>query len=119
MNDILSKIKDLTEEELVEYVKSLVDLSNETAIKNQAIGMGYYKYQKGFIGFDTKISYGSDYSYDYSMKDYEMYIEFFKLLKKQNIEPEKVDFNYLLNLIYAYIVKYFSSETEVLKDPNI
>ena len=119
MKNILSTIINLSDNELEEYVKSLVDLCDESSIKNPVIGMQYYKYHKGFIGFDTKVSYGSDYFYDYSMKDYEMYIDFFKSLKKQNGKQENLDLNYLLNIIYSYVVKYFQSEKEILKNPNI
>ena len=119
MKNILSTIEKLSDKELEEYAKSLVDLYDKASIKNPVIGIQYYKYHKGFIGFNTKVSYGSDYFYDYSMKDYEMYINFFKSLKKQNIEPEKFDLNYLVNVIYSYVVKYFQSEKEILKDPNI
>lgn len=119
MKNILSTIKKISDQELDEYVKSLVDLCDVASIKIPVIGMQYYKYHKGFIGFDTKVSYGSDYFYDYSMKNYEMYIDFFKNLKQQNIEQENLDLNYLLNIIYSYVVKYFQSEKEILKDPNI
>ena len=70
MNEIIKKIQELDGEQFDLFAHNLIDECDHNSLKQETIGMSYYKLNEGFIGFETRISYGSSYGYNYSMKDY-------------------------------------------------
>ena len=118
MSEIIKKIQELDGEQFDLFARNLIDECDRNSLNQQVIGMGYTKLNEGFIGFKTKISYGSGYDYNYSMKDYEMYIDFLKILKNKYTESSNINLSDLIDDVYIYIRNYFKSEKEVIKDPD-
>lgn len=101
--EIIKLIQDLDDKQLEKFTKELLEKYNQSASKEQVIGMNFSKLNKGFIGFDTKISYGSDYGYYYGMNDFNMYYDFFKQIKNCTIN----DLNDVLREVFVYLNKFF------------
>lgn len=106
MLELLNKIHELDEKQLVVFTQELLDKCNLIAQNEQVVGMSFSKLNKGFIGYNTKLSYGSSYGYYYGMNDFSMYYDFFKQIKNSTIS----DLNDLLKEIFIYLNKFFGSE---------
>lgn len=101
--EIIKLIQDLDDKQLEKFTKELLEKYNQSASKEQVIGMNFSKLNKGFIGFDTKISYGSAYGYYYGMNDFNMYYDFLKQIKNCTIN----DLNDVLRKVFVYLNKFF------------
>ena len=105
LSEIIKKIQELDGEQFDLFARNLIDECDRNSLNQQVIGMGYTKLNEGFIGFKTKISYGSSYDYNYSMKDYEMYIDFLKILKNKYTESSNINLSDLIDDVYKLQIK--------------